>query len=148
MDIKFGVPKGSVLGPLLYVLFTNDLPDVVHTGDEHEELSYQEPNLHCRPCGGMVTYVDDSTYTLVERDPGRLSSKLSDKYKAIEDYMVKNKMAINADKTYLVVMGSKAVTRVRQALSMRAAEFMIHPSETIFARISYGNPIYRQGKTH
>ena len=108
----------------------------------------RKPNLYCRPCGGLVTYVDDSPYTLVVRDPGTLSSKLSDKYKAIENYMVKNKMAINADKTYLVVMGSKAVTRVRQALSMRAAEFMIHPSETIFARISNGNSTYRQGKTH
>ena len=66
----------------------------------------RKPNLYCRPCGGLVTY------TLVERDPGTLSSKLSYKYKVKEDYMVKNKMAINADKTYLVVMGSKAVTRV------------------------------------
>ena len=74
--------------------------------------------------------MDDSTYTIVERDPGTLSSKLSDKYKAIEDYMVKNKLVINADKTHLVVMGSKAVTRDRQAVSMRAGEFMIHPTET------------------
>ena len=130
MDLKCGVPQGSVLGPLLYILFTNDLPDVIHTGDEHEELSYQEPNLHCRPCGGLVTYVDDATCTVVERDPVTLSSKLSERYKAIEDYMVKNKLVINADKTHLVVMGSKAVTRARQFVSMRAGEFLIHPSET------------------
>ena len=44
--------------------------------------------------------------------------------------MVKNKLVINADKTHLVVMGSKAVTRARQAVSMRAGKFMIHPTET------------------
>ena len=118
-----------MLGPLLYILFTNDLPDAIHSNHE-QPLSYKQPSMQCDPCGSLVNYVDDGTYTISHRDPIMLSNMLTEKYKVIEQYMVANRLVINSDKTHLVVMASKKNEAARQSVELRAGQFTILPSPT------------------
>ena len=59
LPVNVGVPQGSILGPLCYVLFTNDLPETVLDTSSH----VHESNLttHCSKCGGLCCFADDST---------------------------------------------------------------------------------------
>ena len=78
----------------------------------------------------MVCYVDDCTYSTGSTDPEELSEKLSSQYKIISDYMAANNLVINADKTHLVVMGSRKTASRRHEVSLQAGEHVIEHTRT------------------
>ena len=103
MSLEAGVPQGSILGPLLYICFTNDLPEVVH---DHLTTNNTFFNTHCKSCGGICCFADDSTYTKSDKDPEIVQQKITEKYSQISNYMAQNKLVLNSDKTKLLVMAS------------------------------------------
>ena len=73
LPVECGVPQGSILGPLFYVLFTSDIPDLVH---DHP-VDYQAAQPYCPQCGSTVCYVDDCTIAMVIRPFCQKPSQLS-----------------------------------------------------------------------
>ena len=115
-----------ILGPLLYIIFTNDIPDLVHK----HPISVNEPLPYCSPCGSIVSYVDDCTFSYGDRDPHSLSNELEYQHKKISDYMAANKLVINGDKTQLVVVGSRQASELRSQVRLQAGQHLIVPAPT------------------
>ena len=127
VDHHFGVPQGSILGPLMYIIFTNEIPDLVHS----HPVSHKNPEPAClMTCGSTVCYVDDGTFSVGHKDSSILSQKLSEQCSIIADYMAANKLVINADKTHLVVMGTKATAAHRADVMLEAGPHTISPTPT------------------
>ena len=133
LEVDVGVPQGSVLGGLLYVLLVGDLPQVVH--ENHEESEYNQDcesryNKSCQECGGLTAFVDDSTYSVASADPKLLSDKLSNQYRKLADYMSDSGLVINDDETHLVVMGTRKNTEARKTVKVETGTVTIKPVET------------------
>ena len=149
-----GVPQGSIGGPILWLVFTCDQPDVIH---EHL-IDGKETDRGCRSgaaeraedqgadeqvdhqardggegeggCGVMVGYVDDGAYSYASDDPNILSSVLTYKYNKLAEWMNSNKLVINPDKTHVMVMGSRKHRNKRKDVTMLAGDYTIVPSES------------------
>ena len=80
LPVPTGVPQGSILGPMFYTLFTNELPEVVHDHPGDGSAGYwPKYNMNCTDCGNVCCYADDTTYSCSDTDPQTLSEKLTAK---------------------------------------------------------------------
>ena len=104
-DIKTGVPQGSILGPLIYLLFTNDLPETVYSCGDESHVNNLVTN--CLVCGGICCFADDSTYSVSTKDLEMLKSKLHSSYNIMANYLANNRLKLNDDKPQLLEMTTK-----------------------------------------
>ena len=84
-----GVPQGSVIGPLLYTIYVNELTDVVRDTKCREAAHRDKSKLFgnpCNNCGIINMYADDTTYNVSSRSRSTNVDKIETNLKKIRDF--------------------------------------------------------------
>ena len=87
-NLETGVPQGSVLGPLLFLLYINDLPSSTKLKS--------------------IIFADDTNLLISGNDLAELVSTLNEELKSVSDFFKANQLKLNAKKTKIVCFRKKA----------------------------------------
>ena len=106
-DLRCGVPQESILGPLLFLLYINDMPQAVDCD--------------------LFLYADDTCLLFQHKDLERIKEELTKNFSNICDWFVDRKLSIHfgEDKTKSILFSTKNKTRKIGTLDIQFGEIKI-----------------------
>ena len=88
LNVNIGIPQGSILGPLLFILYINDLHNV------SDKLT-------------LLQFADDSSFFVSGRSLPELFNVLQNEIVKIREWLNNNKLSLNISKTNYMIMTNR-----------------------------------------
>lgn len=115
-DLNCGVPQGSCLGPLLFSIYTSELFTII---------KQHLPSVRC--------YADDTQmYLAFKPDDSTAQNNamaaMEECLHEIRQWMIRDRLLINDDKTELALIGTNAQLRKVSISTLRIGDAEVHPS--------------------
>lgn len=118
--LEFGVPQGSVMGPLLFTLYSKPVSDILYSHGIGYHVYADDIQVYIQ--------CDPSSQDSVDHAACRLRDAMRDVYR----WMTSNKLKLNQDKTELVVFASKVHQRLLQNFTLTLHDgTVIKPSKKL-----------------
>ena len=95
-DIEVGVPQGSCLGPLLFLIYINDLPQAVQDST-------------------VSMYTDDTSLCYQSSDITQLNEAINGDLKQLDTWLQGNKLSLNVAKTHSMLVSTKQRHNILQS---------------------------------
>ena len=110
-DITCGVPQGSILGPLLFSIYVNDM----------------DSSIKCK----LLLYADDSALIVSHKDITVIESQLSSDLENLSNWLIDNKLSLHLGKTESILFGSKRKLKKHSKLNIQCKGVKINSNSEV-----------------
>ena len=117
--VQFGVPQGSILGPILFNLYTVDLQDNVEGGNTNQYADDTTNYEHCRPKS-----IPDAIIKMTQR------------LDQLKDWSTENNLAFNNKKTKIMLLSTSRMGKLHDLANPTHPTYHIHHTNQLIERVA------------